>query len=80
MGIFRDFIDGVNSLANYKKADVEQIKAQTQNDKLKKARRENRELKKAISRSNLIGIIGIIIAIAGIAIGLFFVYFPIHHT
>lgn len=79
MGFFRDIIDGINSLANYKKSDAEQTKAKTDKEKLKNLRQQNRELKKALSRNQTIGIIGIVIAIAGIVIGIFLAYYPIHH-
>ena len=79
MGLFRDIIDGLNSLANLKQADAEQVKAKTQNQKVKNTKKENRELKKALSRSNRIGIISILIAIAGIAVAVYFVYYPVHH-
>lgn len=77
MGLFRDIIDGINSLANYKKADAEQIKAKTQKDKIKQLRKENRELKTALSRNQLVGFIGIGVTIVAIFIGYFLiVYFP----
>jgi len=79
MGLFRDIIDGMNSLANLKKADAEQIKAKIQNQKAKNTKKENRELKKALSKSNRIGIISILIAIAGIVVAVYFVYNPVRH-
>ena len=79
MGIIDDITKIMNSVANFKKADAEQIKAKTQKDKMKNLKTENKKLKKALSRNQTIGIIGILISIAGIAIGVFFVYFPIHN-
>ncbi len=79
MGFFNDIADAINSLANYKKADAEQIKAKTQKDKMKKLTKENKTLKKALSRNQIIGIVSILVGIAGIAITVFFIYFPIHN-
>lgn len=79
MGLFRDIIDGINSLANYKKADADQIKAKTDKDKMKILRKQNRELKKHLSKHQMISLIGILIGVIGIMITVYFVYFPIHH-
>ena len=77
MGLFDDIINGINALANFKKADAEQIKAKTQKDKMKNLKKENKVLKKALSKNTKIGIIGIVVSIAGISITVFFIYFPI---
>ena len=56
MGLWNDIASALNSLANYKKADAEQIKAKTDKDKMKNLRKQNKELKKALSRNQKIGI------------------------
>ena len=81
MGFWDDFANVLNSVANYKKADAEQIKAKTQKDKMKNLRKQNRELKKAISKGQKMGIIGIIATFASVFIGYYLlVYFPIHSS
>ena len=81
MGLFDDIVNGINALANFKKADAEQIKAKTQKDKMKRIAKENRELKKAFSKNLRVGIAGILVTIAGVFIGYYLlVYFPIHST
>lgn len=79
MGIFDDLIKGVNALADFKKADAEQIKANNQKNKMRKINRENKKLKKTLSRNNKIGIIGISITVFSIITGLIFWYFPIRN-
>ena len=78
MGFFEDIINGGNSWANLKKADAEQIKAKNQQSKVRKINRENRELKKNLSRNNKIGIISIIVGVLSVIIGITFWYFPTH--
>ena len=81
MGIIDDFTKILNAVSNYKNSDAEQIKAKTDNNKMKNLRKQNRELKKAISKGYKIGIIGIIATFASIFIGYYlFVYFPIHNN
>jgi len=81
MGFLNDFINTINALANFKKADAEQTKAKTQKDRMKKLAKENKELKKALSRNQMIGIISIFVTIASVFIGYYLlVYFPIHNT
>jgi len=78
MGLLNDFANFFNSLTNLQKAQVEKIKAQTQKDKMKRMAKENRELKKALSRNQMIGITAIFITIATAFIGYYLlVYFPI---
>jgi len=60
MGFWDDIVNVLNSAANYKKADAEQIKAKIQKDKMKNLRKENRQLKNALSGNQLIGIFGIV--------------------
>ena len=77
MGLLNDIINALNSLTNLQKAQAEKIKAQTQKDKMKRIARENKELKKAISRNQIIGIIAISVTIATVFIGYYLlVYFP----
>ena len=76
MGFFDDIINGVNALANLKKADAEQIKAKNQQRKVRKINRENIKLKKNLSRNNKIGIIGIIVGVLSVIIAITFWYFP----
>ena len=79
MGFFDDIINGLNALTNLKKADAEQTKARTQKSKTRRMAKENREYKKVISRNKTIGIVGILVTIAGVFIGYYLlVYFPIH--
>ena len=81
LGFFKDIIDGLNALANLKKADAEQIKAKTQKDKMKELKKQNKELKKDRSRSYLIGIIGIIVTIVfGFLFYYLTVYLPTHNS
>ena len=77
MGFFDDIINGVNAWANLKKADAEQIKAKNQQSKLRKINRENRKLKKTLSKNNKLGIIGITVTILSVIMGIIFWYFPI---
>ena len=78
MGFFDDIINGVNALANLKKADAEQTKAKNQQSRVRKINRENKKLKKNLSRNNKIGIIGIVICVLGVIISITFWYFPTH--
>jgi len=81
MGFLDDVAKTFNSLANLQKSQTEKIKAQTKKDKMKRITKENRELKKALSRNQIIGITGIFVTIATAFIGvLFLVYFPINNT
>ena len=68
MGIIDDIIKGLDSLTNYKKADAEQTRAKTDKEKMKNLRKQNKELKKSLSKNQTIGIITVIIAIVGIII------------
>jgi cell division protein FtsL len=77
MGFFDDIINGVNAWANLKKADAEQIKAKNQQSKVRKINRENRKLKKTLSKNNKLGIIGITVTILSVIMGIIFWYFPI---
>jgi len=79
MGLLNDIANALNSLANYQKAQVEKTKVQTQKDKMKRMAKENKELKKALSRNQIIGIAGIFFTIASVFISYYLlVYFPIH--
>jgi len=81
MGLLNDIANALNSLANLQKVQVEKTKAQTQKGKMKKLAKENRELKKALSKNQIIGIVGIFVTIATAFIGYYFlVYFPIHNA
>ena len=81
MGFLDDVAKTFNSLANLQKSQTEKIKAQTKKDKMKRITKENRELKKALSRNQIIGITGIFVTIAVAFISmLFLVYFPINNT
>jgi len=77
MGLLNDIANTFNSLTNLQKVQVEKIKAQTQKDKMKRMAKENRELKKALSRNQIIGIVAIFVTIATAFIGYLLVYFPI---
>lgn len=79
MGIFDDVIKGISTITDYKKADAEQIKAKNQKTKMRKINRENRELKKTLSRNNKISIIGISVTGLGVILGVIFWYFPIYN-
>lgn len=78
MGFFDNIINGVNAWANLKKADAEQIKAKNHQRKVRKINRENRELKKNLSRNNKIGIISIVVGVLSVIIAITFWYFPTH--
>ncbi len=81
MGLLNDIANALNSLANLQKVQVEKTKAQTQKDKMKRIAKENRELKKALSRNQIIGIATIFITITSAFIGYYLlVYFPIHNA
>ncbi len=81
MGLLNDIANALNSLANLQKVQVEKTKAQTQKNKMKRITKENRELKKALSRNQIIGIATIFITIASAFIGYYLlVYFPIHNA
>jgi|GEM_PF-3930338 len=81
MGLLNDITNFINSLGNYEKIQVEKTKAQAKKDKMKKLARENRELKKALSKGQMIGIAGIVVTFASIFIGYYlFAYFPIHSS
>lgn len=78
MGLLNDIADALNSLANLKKVQVEETKAQTQKARMRRMAKENRELKKTLSKNQIIGIAGIFVTIVTAFIGiLFLVYFPI---
>lgn len=79
MGLLNDIANALNSLANLKKAQVEETKVQTQKSKMRRMAKENRELKKALSRNQRIGIATIIITIGSAFIGYYLlVFFPIN--
>jgi len=81
MGIWDDAIRGINALANLRKSEAEKLKAQTKKANNSKLRKENKDLKKALSTNSKIGIIGIFTTIAGIFIGyLLCAYFPIQNS
>ncbi len=81
MGFLDDVVKTFNSLANLQKSQTEKIKAQTKKDKMKRITKENKELKKALSRNQIIGITGIFVTIAVAFISiLFVVYFPINNA
>jgi len=81
MGLLNDIANALNSLANLQKVQVEKTKAQTQKDKMKRIAKENKELKKAISRNQIIGIATIFVTIATAFIGYYLlVYFPIYNA
>ena len=81
MGFLDDVAKTFNSLANLQKSQTEKIKAQTKKDKMKRITKENRELKKALPRNQIIGITSIFVTIAVAFISmLFLVYFPINNT
>ena len=81
MGLLNDIANAFNSLANLQKSQTEKIKAQTKKDKMKRITKENKELKKALSRNKIIGIAGIFVTITSVFIGYFlFVYFPINNA
>jgi len=81
MGLLNDIINAFNSLANLQKAQAEKIKAQTQKDKMRRMAKENKELKKALSRNQTIGIIAILVTITTVFIGYYLlVYFPIDNV
>ena len=78
MGLLNDIAKAFNSLANFQKSQTEKIKAQTHREKMKRIVKENKELKKALSRNQIIGIAGIIVTITVMFIGYYlFIYFPI---
>ena len=66
MGLLDDIAKTFNSLTNFQKSQTEKIKAQTQRDKMKRIAKENKELKKALSRNQIIGIVGIIATITSV--------------
>lgn len=79
MGLLNDIANTINSLANLQKVQVEKTKAKTQKDKMKRIAKENRELKKALSRNQIIGIAGLFLTVISVFIGYYLlVYFPIH--
>ena len=80
MGLLNDIANAINSLANLQKVQVEKTKAQTQKDKMKRMAKENKELKKALSRNQKIGIAGIFVTIATAFIGSILVYFSINNA
>ena len=69
MGLLNDVANAFNSLANFQKSQTEKIKAQTKKDKMKRMAKENKQLKKALSRNQIIGIAGIFITITSVFIG-----------
>lgn len=78
MGLLDDIAKTFNSLTNFQKSQTEKIKAQTQRDKMKRVAKENRELKKALSKNQTLGFVGIIVTIICVFIGYsLLVYFPI---
>jgi len=80
MGFLDDIAKTFNSLANLQKSQTEKIKAQTKKDKMKRIAKENKELKKALSRNKIIGIVGIFVTITSVFIGYsLLVYFPINN-
>ncbi len=81
MGFLDDIAKTFNSLANLQKSQTEKIKAQTKKDRMKRITKENKELKKALSRNKIIGIVGIFVTITSVFIGYsLLVYFPINNT
>jgi len=80
MGFLSDFAYFFNSIANLQKAEAEKTRAQTQKNKMRRMAKENRALKKSLSRNQIIGVSTIIITIASAFIGYYLlVYFPIHN-
>ena len=79
MGLFDDIVNGLNAWANLKKADAEQIKAKTQQKKVRKLRNENRILKKNLTKNNKIGIIGIGLSVLGVVVAIILAYFPVQN-
>jgi len=77
MDLLNDITNFLNSLANLQKVQVEKTKAQTQKAKMRRMTKENKELKKALSRNQIIGIVAIFVTIATAFIGYLLVYFPI---
>ena len=81
MGLLNDIANAFNSFANFQKSQTEKIKAQTKKDKMKRMAKENKELKKALSRNQIIGIASIFVTFASVFIGYYLlVYFPIHNA
>ncbi len=80
MGLVNDITNFLNSLANFKKVQVEETKAQTQKAKMKRITKENIKLKKALSKNQIIGITSIFVTIAVAVISILLVYFPILNT
>jgi len=58
--LLNDIANALNSLANLQKVQVEKTKVKTQKANIRRVTKENKELKKALSRNQIIGIVGII--------------------
>ena len=56
-------------LQDYNKSETEKIKAQNKKVNNRRQTKENKDLKKALSKSTKVGIIGIIATIVGIIVG-----------
>ena len=80
MGFWDDIAKAFNSLANLQKSQTEKIKAQTKRDKMKRLAKENKELKKALSRNQIIGVVGILATISFSVIGYYLVFVPIQNA
>ena len=79
--LLNDITNVLNSFANLQKVQVEKTKVKTQKAKMRRMVKENKELKKALSRNQRIGIVGILATIASVFIGYYLlVYFPIQNT
>ena len=81
MGFWDDIAKTFNSLANLQKSQTEKIKAQTKKDKMTRIAKENKELKKALSRNQIIGVVGILVTISFSVIGYYlFLFVPIQNA
>ena len=85
MGFWNYFNEGVKSLTDYNKSETEKLKAQNKKVNIRRQAKENKEFKKAISKSTKVGIIGIITTIVGTIGGVIMGYmlsgyFPIQNS
>jgi len=85
MGFWDDIAKGLKSVTDYNKSETEKIKAQNKKVNNKRLAKENRELKKAISKGHKIGMasigVTIVVAVAAVIIGyMLLVYFPIQNS
>jgi len=77
MGFFDEILKWIKAIAELKKADAEQTKAKNQKNRIKKLNRENRALKKNLSKNYKIAIIGIGITSFGIIVPIILWYFSV---